>query len=227
MVLYKDEQLPAAPTQVQVHILHNCSTHRFPMCEPSTSCEQNPGHSQNSSFCPLTYNREHQQDAADDDGDDDCGLSSPEVQHCDRVVELPHLDLRGGGAGAERRGAKRSEPSRDRARAALSSSRTCCPSCPCHSCTSGTLCVPQEPNSLPACLGESPAQLPAGCGGAHPRALVAEPRAPACATAPLYPPQAREHPFPESWPHRTALPALLRREMTSTNLPALVPLDGP
>lgn len=56
--------------------------------EKKTSAE--PG---NSSFCSLTYNRQDQQDAADDDGDDDCGLSSSKVQHRNCVVELSNLDL--------------------------------------------------------------------------------------------------------------------------------------
>jgi len=47
----------------------------------------------NSPSCSLTYNREDQQNAADDDGDDDGSLSSAEVQHCNCVVELSNLDL--------------------------------------------------------------------------------------------------------------------------------------
>jgi len=65
----------------------------------------------NSSFCSLTYDREDQQDAADDNGDDDCSLSSPEVQHGNCVVELSNLDLerekQGGKAGGEQHIAKR------------------------------------------------------------------------------------------------------------------------
>lgn len=47
----------------------------------------------NSPSCSLTYNREDQQDAANDDGDDDGSLSSTKVQHCNCVVELSNLNL--------------------------------------------------------------------------------------------------------------------------------------
>lgn len=67
--------------------------------------EKTSAQPRSSLFCSLTYNRENQQDAADDNGDDDCSLSSPKVQHCNCVVELSNLDLEsereGGKAGAE------------------------------------------------------------------------------------------------------------------------------
>lgn len=72
---------------------------------PSTRNEKSLAQPGNSSSCSLTYDREDQQDAADDNGDDDGSLSSPEVQHRNCVVELSYLDLErekeGGKAGAQ------------------------------------------------------------------------------------------------------------------------------
>lgn len=69
-----------------------------------------PCHSPETHHSFLTYDRENQQDAADNDGDNDGSLSSPKVQHGNCVVELSNLDLRkekkGGKAGAEQKVAK-------------------------------------------------------------------------------------------------------------------------
>lgn len=41
----------------------------------------------------LTYDRQKQQDTADDYGDYDRCLASPKVQHSNRLVEFSNLDL--------------------------------------------------------------------------------------------------------------------------------------
>lgn len=76
----------------------------------STCREKNLATAWKDAVLSLTYNREHQQDAADNDGDNDRSLSSPKVQHGNCVVELSNLDLRketeAGEAGAEQQVAK-------------------------------------------------------------------------------------------------------------------------
>lgn len=93
-------------------VCHTCCTQTsFRYCSTqshlhaSTCREKSLARAWKHTVLPLTHDREDQQDAADDDGDDDCSFSSPEVQHGNRVVELSNLDLRrekeGGKAGAE------------------------------------------------------------------------------------------------------------------------------
>lgn len=48
----------------------------------------------------LTNHGEQQQDTTDDNGHDDGGLTAPQLQRGDGLVEVPYLDLhRGGGRG--------------------------------------------------------------------------------------------------------------------------------
>lgn len=156
----------------QFQIPHHGSTQRFPnpwmmRLHPSTCNEKKtlaqPG---NSSFCSLTDDREDQQDAADDNGNDDCSLSSPKVKHRNRVVELPNLDLEreeeeGGKARAEQRVA---ESPRGRARGDIGAAlgrplpkdvlTTAGKPCRAFLCwTLGTVCALEQPRSLPACPG--------------------------------------------------------------------------
>lgn len=92
----------------QLQVLHNRSTQSH--LHTSTCSERSLGTAWKHIVLSLTYDREDQQDAADNDGDNDCRFSSPKVQHGNCVVELSNLDLRkekeGGKAGAEQHVAK-------------------------------------------------------------------------------------------------------------------------
>lgn len=192
----------------------------------STCREKNPATAWKHLVLSLTYNRKDQQDAADNDGDNDRGFSSPKVQHGNCVVELSNLDLR-----RERRRQEKQELSSRLPKAGSREGHGAAPSraSPRDSERAGTAsqarraggrAVPvtarpwalsREPSSLPGLRG-MPRPHPAGCDAA----VVPLP-APAQGTELQVPwphctcPR-RDSPFLESPWHCTRLPVLLLLE---------------
>lgn len=192
-------------------------------------------------LCSLTYDGEDQQDAADDNGDDDRGLSSPKVQHRNCVVEFSNLDLErekeGGNAGAEQHVAKRLKGGARRDYGAV-------PSRPSPKDVLTTLAQPTglrgeavlclslldlgdfvclKRAQFPSCVlwwkaeaGSQQAAVPQWCPSqGHHRASAAEPQALAHVMAPPYPPQSTRQPLLREFtsPYSTACTIFTRKPL--------------